>query len=91
MDKEMRRALEKDGEMLRAMTGEEHGPYFIETQPGAPNFDGAAAYELFGHLNEVEHLRAEIEDERASHKVTMRELLEARDEIARLRAALGAR
>jgi len=28
MDKEMMRALEADGEKLRALTGEDHGPHF---------------------------------------------------------------
>lgn len=28
-DKEMQAALEADGEKLRAMTGEDHGPYFF--------------------------------------------------------------
>ncbi|MCJ8518976.1 fructose/tagatose bisphosphate aldolase [Pseudorhizobium tarimense] len=29
-DKEMQKALEADGEYLRQMTGEDHGPYFID-------------------------------------------------------------
>lgn len=28
MDKEMQKALEADGEKLRQLTGEDHGPYF---------------------------------------------------------------
>jgi hypothetical protein len=28
-DKEMQKALEADGEKLRQMTGEDHGPYFF--------------------------------------------------------------
>jgi hypothetical protein len=39
-DDEMMKALEKDGEYLRQMTGEDHGPYFIYNaecvQCGAP-------------------------------------------------------
>ena len=30
-DKEMQAALEADGEYLRQMTGEDHGPYFLVT------------------------------------------------------------
>ncbi|MEX2739972.1 hypothetical protein AB3480_00735 [Rhizobium mongolense] len=30
-DKEMQKALEADGEYLRQMTGEDHGPYFLVT------------------------------------------------------------
>jgi hypothetical protein len=30
MDKKMQRALEADGEKLRALTGEDHGPMFME-------------------------------------------------------------
>jgi hypothetical protein len=30
MDKEMIKALEADGEKLRAMTGEDHGPFYVE-------------------------------------------------------------
>lgn len=29
-DKEMQAALEADGEKLRQMTGEDHGPYFLD-------------------------------------------------------------
>ena len=32
-DKEMMRALEADGEYLRQMTGEDHGPYWLDTCP----------------------------------------------------------
>jgi hypothetical protein len=30
MDKAMRRALEADGEKLRQLTAEDHGPYFLD-------------------------------------------------------------
>jgi hypothetical protein len=30
MDKEMMKALEADGEKLRQLTGEDHGPYFFD-------------------------------------------------------------
>lgn len=30
LDKEMMAALEADGEKLRQMTGEDHGPYFFD-------------------------------------------------------------
>ncbi|MDW9762179.1 hypothetical protein GOB02_21820 [Sinorhizobium meliloti] len=29
-DKEMQKAIEADGEYLRQMTGEDHGPYFLD-------------------------------------------------------------
>lgn len=32
-DDEMMRALEADGEMLRQLTGEDHGPWFIIDEP----------------------------------------------------------
>lgn len=32
-DEEMMRALEADGEKLRQMTGEDHGPIWLETCP----------------------------------------------------------
>lgn len=35
IDKEMIRALEADGEKLRAMTGEDHGPHFVAEDPVA--------------------------------------------------------
>jgi hypothetical protein len=35
MDKEMQRALEADGEKLRGLTGEDHGPVFV----GAMSWD----------------------------------------------------
>ena len=37
-DREMMRALEADGEKLRQMTGEDHGPLWLET---CQNCDGA--------------------------------------------------
>jgi len=33
MDKEMMAALKADGEKLRQMTGEDHGPTFLDTCP----------------------------------------------------------
>jgi hypothetical protein len=38
MDKEMMAALEADGEKLRQLTGEDHGPAFL-----SPTYDTAAA------------------------------------------------
>ena len=47
-DREMQRALELDGEKLRQLTGEDHGPYFLADEyPGqAPC---PACFESSGH------------------------------------------
>jgi hypothetical protein len=39
MDKEMMKALMADGEKLRAMTGEDHGPYFIYDEDDAGDLE----------------------------------------------------
>lgn len=39
MDEEMMKALMADGEKLRAMTGEDHGPYFIYDEAGGIDQD----------------------------------------------------
>jgi len=41
MDEEMMKALEADGEMLRSLTGEDHGPVFFD-EPDIVLTDGAA-------------------------------------------------
>lgn len=51
-DREMQRALEADGEKLRQLTGEDHGPWFIDDEyPGqapCPNCFESSGY--MGHL-----------------------------------------
>jgi len=37
MDKEMQKALEADGEKLRQLTGEDHGPFSLERFDEASN------------------------------------------------------
>lgn len=32
-DREMQKALEADGEKLRQLTGEDHGPWFVDDEP----------------------------------------------------------
>lgn len=36
MDKEMVKALKADGEKLRQLTGEDHGPFFIDDETPQP-------------------------------------------------------
>jgi hypothetical protein len=49
IDREMQRALEADGEKLRQLTGEDHGPVFLADPPEVWNVceacDGAGGYE----------------------------------------------
>jgi hypothetical protein len=47
-DLEMQRALEADGEKLRQLTGEDHGPYFLgetEVYVPCPACDGAGEWD----------------------------------------------
>lgn len=43
--KEMRRALEADGEKLRQLTGEDHGPYFVDWET-CPECGGEGSVEV---------------------------------------------
>lgn len=43
-DKEMQTALAADGEKLRALTGEDHGPWFIVDEA---HIDGAPAWQSY--------------------------------------------
>lgn len=47
IDREMQRALEADGEKLRQLTGEDHGPYFSppEVWIDCEACDGTGGYE----------------------------------------------
>lgn len=49
MNKEMQRALELDGEKLRHLTGEDHGPHFISDLPvPCPECGGDGGFEEAG-------------------------------------------
>jgi hypothetical protein len=53
-DKEMQAALIADGEKLRAMTGEDHGPYFFDDSPLFVNCEhcGTEGRIFRGHPND---------------------------------------
>lgn len=66
MDKEMQRALEADGEKLRALTGEDHGPV-EDWPPDEPDFCIIHGYEhmrtdrgVIAYCTKCEEERAEL-------------------------------
>jgi hypothetical protein len=64
MDAEMMKALETDGEKLRQLTGEDHGPEFVPEQPPMPDhLDGGSfewcIVEIFGHRSHAGRGRQE--------------------------------
>jgi hypothetical protein len=63
-DNEMRRALEADGEKLRMMTGQDHGP-FPETQPGDTGYPFQIAIDSLKKLNTLTCDLARSEHENA--------------------------
>jgi hypothetical protein len=48
ISREMQRALEADGEKLRQLTGEDHGPEFIDTLAPCPECGGDGGFEEAG-------------------------------------------
>lgn len=50
IDREMQRALEADGEKLRQITGDDHGPYFVTDEPYPGQAPCPHCYESSGYV-----------------------------------------
>lgn len=68
MRREMQKALEADGDKLRALTGEDHGPFSLDdlflTEPC--KFCRGTGYQIHGECEECEGIGRQIAGEHGS-------------------------